>query len=121
MGRKWMPAPLAPHKCSRCGNKFELPGPPVPGMKVFCMGCTKIVIDCRDHQTDINKEVFSLEQRNEEISRQINGILTKEASGISEESEESLKDLIERKKKNEEKIKKLTKEFEKLQKKKMKS
>jgi len=63
-------------------------------------------------------EEFSIEQEDEKISRQINDLLVKESSGISEDDESLLNALTERMLKDEKIRKEIIKQIVSLQKKK---
>ena len=107
---------FAPHKCPRCGRTFEAPGNPVPGMKMYCKVCTEIVMRVNQLERQLIAQDFSLEREDEQLARQINDLLTKESTGISEKDDELLTALTERMLSDESRRKKILKQIRRLQK-----
>lgn len=107
---------FAPHKCPRCGKTFEAPGKPVPGMTMYCKQCTELLMKINQLERQLLAQEFSIEQEDKRIAEQINAILVKESSGISEKDEELLAALTERLISDEKRRQKILEEIRKLQK-----
>ena len=84
----------------------------------MCRGCTQLTINVNRLERQLLEEEFSLEKSDEEIARQMNEILVRESSGISQKDDELLTSLVERLFQDEKRRKKLIKEIWKLQRKK---
>ena len=109
---------MYPHQCSRCGKTFEASGKPVPGTTMYCRDCFGLVRRINLLQKKLIEQDFSLEQEDDHIARQINELLIRESSGISDKDEELLTALTERIIKDEGRRKRILTQLGKLQKKK---
>lgn len=105
------------YKCPKCGREYEdserghFPGKP-------CRYCTEIWAKLGKYQRELLAQNFSLEQKDVQIARQINELLVRESTGISENDESLLNQLTEQLLKDEERRIKIVEEIRKLQKKK---
>ena len=108
---------IGKYKCPKCGKEYEdsarghFPGKP-------CRECTQLYIRIGELERKLIAENFSVEQEDDKIAKQINDLLVKESSGISENDEKLLTDLTERMLNDEKRRKKIIKQILKLQKKK---
>ncbi|MEK6951510.1 MAG: hypothetical protein AABX29_00690 [Nanoarchaeota archaeon] len=102
-------------KCPRCGRMYEdsvrgnFPGKP-------CKECTEQTIKITALERQLIAQDFSIEQEDEKIARQINDLLVKESSGVSERDEQILTALTERMLKDEKRRKNILKQILRLQK-----
>ncbi|MDP3640793.1 MAG: hypothetical protein Q8R53_06385 [Nanoarchaeota archaeon] len=113
--------------CTHCGKKFESPIQfALPGKPLYCKACsTQMLVRRREKFAPVSQlqkrliaEGFSLEQEDEKIARQINDLLNREESGISEPDEELLSSLTEKLLKDEKRRRRIIKAVLKLQRKK---
>ncbi len=117
------------YRCPRCGKMYEdsargnFPHPVrllgfigVSGKP--CKECTELIIRLGKLERQLIAQDFSLEQEDEKIVRQINALLVKESSGVSEQDEGLLTALAERMLQDEKRRKRIIKQILKLQKRK---
>ena len=108
---------IGKYRCPKCGKEYEdsarghFPGKP-------CKECTQLMMKLTQLERQLIAEEFSIEQEDEKIARQINDLLVKESSGISENDERLLTALTERMLTDEKRRKKIIKQILSLQKKK---
>ena len=106
---------LAYFECPRCHKKYEdVERTHFPGK--LCKDCNKRIVKTIALERQLPGEEFSIEQQDEQIARQINDLLTRESSGVSEKDEQLLNDLLERLIKDEKRRKNLLEDIRSLQK-----
>ncbi len=105
-----------PHKCPRCGKKFDSLGDPVPGRPMYCKKCTNLIITLRNLERDLISEEFSIEKRDEEIARKIHASLLREKPENITRTEESITALIKTLFRDEKRRMKILNKIKKLQK-----
>ncbi len=103
--------------CPKCGKEYEdFVGKHFVGKP--CKQCSELLMKMLQLEKQLLAEEFSVEQEDEKIARQINDLLVKESSGISEDDERLLTALTKKMLKDEKRRKKIIKQILKLQKKK---
>jgi hypothetical protein len=112
----WKTPTMRANKCTHCGKPFTGPETPIPGRPLYCPDCIKLMAKLTNMERQLIADEFSIEQEDEKIARQINDVLVKERSGVSENDEKLLTALTERMLTDEKRRKHIIKEILHLQK-----